>query len=131
MVLVNKIKRGLTQILLRKIPINQRRELLVFSDGMLTTMFQIRITSMGWIPLWMRIRIRLFTLVDPAPAIHLKKLGSMYTRGLQFYTFFGISIGITRRIIDMGKKIIFTFCKMFENVQFFRICILRLQKVLL
>jgi hypothetical protein len=28
----------------------------------------------------------------------------MYIRGLQFYTFFGISIGITRRLIDIGKK---------------------------
>ncbi len=30
-------------------------------------------------------------------------------RGLQFYTFFGISIGITRRMIDIGKKITFYF----------------------
>jgi hypothetical protein len=29
--------------------------------------------------------------------------------GLQFYTFFGISIGITRRLIDIGKKITFYF----------------------
>jgi hypothetical protein len=28
-------------------------------------------------------------------------------------------MGITRRMIDIGKKITFTFCKMFENVQFF------------
>ncbi len=41
------------------------------------------------------------------------------SRGLQFYTFFGISIGITRRMIDIGKKLLFTFCKMFEIVQFF------------
>jgi hypothetical protein len=41
------------------------------------------------------------------------------TRGLQFYTFFGISIGITRRMIDIDKKLLFTFCKMIENVQFF------------
>ncbi len=27
-----------------------------------------------------------------------------YIRGLQFYTFFGISIGITWRMIDIGKK---------------------------
>jgi hypothetical protein len=33
----------------------------------------------------------------------------MYLRGLQFYTFFGISIGITRRMIDIGKKITFYF----------------------
>jgi hypothetical protein len=51
------------------------------------------------------------------------KLFMRDTRGLQFYTFFGISIGITRRMIDIGKKITFYFCKMFENVQFFRICI--------
>ncbi len=28
----------------------------------------------------------------------------LYNRGLKFYTFFGISIGITRRMIDIGKK---------------------------
>ncbi len=28
----------------------------------------------------------------------------MHSRGLQFYTFFGISIGIIRRMIDNGKK---------------------------
>ncbi len=33
----------------------------------------------------------------------------LYIRGLQFYTFFGISIGITRRLIDIGKKITFYF----------------------
>jgi hypothetical protein len=30
-------------------------------------------------------------------------------RGLQFSTFFGISTGITRRMIDIGKKITFYF----------------------
>jgi hypothetical protein len=40
-------------------------------------------------------------------------------RGLQFYTFFGISIGIKRRLIDIAKKITFYFLQMFENVQFF------------
>jgi hypothetical protein len=30
-------------------------------------------------------------------------------RGLQFYTFFGISIGIKRRLIDIAKKITFYF----------------------
>jgi hypothetical protein len=30
-------------------------------------------------------------------------------RGLQFYTFFGISTGITRRMIDIGKKLTFYF----------------------
>ncbi len=34
---------------------------------------------------------------------------TLYSRGLQFYTFFGISIGITRRMIDIGKKIAFYF----------------------
>ncbi len=52
-------------------------------------------------------------------------------RGLQFYTLFGISIGIKRRLIDIGKKITFYFLQNVWNVQFFRICILRLQKVLL
>jgi hypothetical protein len=33
----------------------------------------------------------------------------VYIRGLQFYTFFGISTGITRRMIDIGKKITFYF----------------------
>ncbi len=32
-----------------------------------------------------------------------------HTRGLQFYTFFGISIGIKRRLIDIAKKITFYF----------------------
>jgi hypothetical protein len=31
-------------------------------------------------------------------------------------------------MIDIGKKIIFYFCKMFENVQFFRICIFKMAK---
>jgi hypothetical protein len=31
------------------------------------------------------------------------------SRGLQFYTFFGISIGIKRRLIDIAKKITFYF----------------------
>jgi hypothetical protein len=33
----------------------------------------------------------------------------MDIRGLQFYTFFGISTGITRRMIDIGKKVTFYF----------------------
>jgi hypothetical protein len=33
----------------------------------------------------------------------------VWGRGLQFYTFSGISIGITRRMIDIGKKITFYF----------------------
>ncbi len=28
----------------------------------------------------------------------------LYVRGLQFYTFLGISLGIKRRMIDIGKK---------------------------
>jgi hypothetical protein len=39
----------------------------------------------------------------------LKSQILVYIRGLQFYTFFGISIGIKRRIIDNGKKITFYF----------------------
>jgi hypothetical protein len=54
----------------------------------------------------------------------------MFIRGLQFYTFFGISIGITRRLIDIGKKITLLFAKCLKMYSFFRICILRLQKVL-
>ncbi len=34
---------------------------------------------------------------------------SMSSRGLQFYTFFGISIGIKQRLIDIAKKITFYF----------------------
>jgi hypothetical protein len=30
--------------------------------------------------------------------------GGLRSRGLQFYTFFGISIGIKRRLIDIAKK---------------------------
>jgi hypothetical protein len=37
------------------------------------------------------------------------RIDRMYIRGLQFYTFFGISIGITGRMIDIGKKITFYF----------------------
>ncbi len=43
----------------------------------------------------------------------------LYHRGLQFYTFFGISIGITRRMIDIGKKITFYFLQNVWNLQFF------------
>ncbi len=41
----------------------------------------------------------------------------VYNRGLQFYTFFGILIGIKRSVIDISQKLMFTFCKMFENVK--------------
>jgi hypothetical protein len=38
------------------------------------------------------------------------KFGQLgWSRGLQFYTFFGISIGITWRMVDIGKKITFYF----------------------
>jgi hypothetical protein len=40
-------------------------------------------------------------------------------RGLQFNTFWGISIEIKRGMIDIGKKF-FSFCKIFENIQVFR-----------
>jgi hypothetical protein len=34
-------------------------------------------------------------------------------RGLQFYTFFGISTGIKQRLIDIAKKITFYFLQNF------------------
>jgi hypothetical protein len=43
----------------------------------------------------------------------------LHIRGLQFYTFLENSIGIKRKMVDNGKKKLFTFCKMFENVEFF------------
>ncbi len=44
------------------------------------------------------------------------------SRGLQFYTFIGIWLGIKRRMIDLSKKITFyLFEKMFENLQFFKV----------
>ncbi len=55
--------------------------------------------SHRWIALWQ-------TAIATAYAFVLRKL---YTRGLQFYTVFGISIGITQRMIDIGKKITFYF----------------------
>jgi hypothetical protein len=39
----------------------------------------------------------------------------MHIRGLQCINL----MGIKRRMIDIDKKILFIFCKMFENVQFF------------
>ncbi len=53
--------------------------------------------------------------------IHFQRV---HGRGLQFYTFFGISIGITRRMIDIGKKITFYFlqnvwkCTVFSHLHF-------------
>ncbi len=44
---------------------------------------------------------------DPTPPTFPRK--GYARRGLQFYTFFGISIGITRRLIDIGEKITFFF----------------------
>jgi hypothetical protein len=41
----------------------------------------------------------------------LKTFRRMHSRGLQFYTFFKISLGIKRRMIDTGKKITFNFLK--------------------
>jgi hypothetical protein len=38
-----------------------------------------------------------------------KELQRLLIRGLQLYTFFGISIGIKRRMIDNGKKLTFYF----------------------
>ncbi len=60
-------------------------------------------------------------------AIHLTYLPEQsrrYSRGLQFYTFFGISIGIKRRLIDIAKKITFSFlqnvwkCTVFSHLHF-------------
>ncbi len=49
---------------------------------------------------------------------------SVYSRGLHFYTFFGISIGIKRRLIDNAKKITFLlFAKCLKMYSCFRICI--------
>ncbi len=45
------------------------------------------------------------------PSIPLFSSLGLRTRGLQFYTFFGISIGIKRRLIDIAKKIPFSFWK--------------------
>jgi hypothetical protein len=42
---------------------------------------------------------------DPATTA----LATRHARGLQYYTIFGISIGIKRRMIDIGKKITFYF----------------------
>jgi hypothetical protein len=44
----------------------------------------------------------------------------LYSLGLQFYTFFGISIGIKRRMIDIGKKNNFLlFAKCLKMYNFF------------
>ncbi len=57
-------------------------------------------------------------LPDPKPQHWL------CNRGLQFYTFFGISIWITWRMIDIGKKITFYFlqnvwkCTFFSHLHF-------------
>ncbi len=59
----------------------------------------------------------------------------LWTPKSQTYTVGGFNVsnlmGIKRRMIDIGKKLLFTFCKMFESVQFFRICSYSMQKVLL
>jgi hypothetical protein len=43
----------------------------------------------------------------------LPEVPSSCNRGLQFYTFFGILIGITWRMIDICKKITFYFLQNF------------------
>ncbi len=64
---------------------------------------------------WNTIRRPITTLLQRLCLVKIFRLG-----GLNFMpTFFGISIGIKRRLIDIAKKITFYFCKMFENVQFF------------
>ncbi len=53
-------------------------------------------------------------------------------QGASILHFFGIPIGIKRRMIDIGKKITFLlFAKCIKMYSFFRICIWSLQKVLL
>jgi hypothetical protein len=49
-------------------------------------------------------------------------------RGFNFKCFLEFHYDSTQRMIDIGKKLLFTICNMFENVQFFRICIISLQK---
>ena len=64
--------------------------------------------------------LNLFILIYPCMALDT----GLYNRGLQFYTFFGISIGITQRMIDIGKKITFYFlqnvrkCTVFSHLHF-------------
>jgi hypothetical protein len=52
---------------------------------------------------WGRMRL-------PFTVIEYRRLNnSVCIRGLQFYTFFEISTGIKRRMVDIGKKITFYF----------------------
>jgi hypothetical protein len=64
-------------------------------------------------------RKQVLSYAEKDPAAKVLQKTEFPCRRLQFYTFFGTSIGITRRMIDIGKKKLFNFCKMFENVQFF------------
>jgi hypothetical protein len=43
----------------------------------------------------------------------------VHNRGLQFEAFWGISLGIKQKMIDIGKKVTFLLYKILENVQFF------------
>jgi hypothetical protein len=45
----------------------------------------------------------------PPPCLLSHNEPILYNRGLQFYNFFEISIGIKRRLIDIAKKITFHF----------------------
>ncbi len=45
---------------------------------------------------------------------------TLYNRGLQLYTFFGIPIEIKRRMIDIGKKITFYFDIMTQTIFFLK-----------
>jgi hypothetical protein len=59
---------------------------------------------------WFETKWRAFLLADYMGCCPpFAQLLSLSSRGLQFYTFFGISIGITRRMTDIGQKITFYF----------------------
>jgi hypothetical protein len=52
----------------------------------------------------------------------LKKVGlswGTYSRGLELFTFFGISIGMTRRIINFWAKITFYFLEYVSKYTFY------------
>jgi hypothetical protein len=51
----------------------------------------------------------LASLPPPSDPATTALAATRHTRGLQFYTIFGNSLGIKRRMIDIGKKITFYF----------------------
>jgi len=48
------------------------------------------------------------------PTVQIK-VRRIYNRGLQFYTYFGISIGIKRRMIDIGTKTTIYYLQPFDS----------------